>query len=177
MFKRSTVSIGIILLAITWILTGGTNISQPRESVASRSTEGSRDEDAKDKNKEGIVDFQIILQGTYSGLKDPLEKVVQSKEDWEEIWKKHVSLLVPQPPLPEIDLESYAIVVIASGEKRTGGYSVELKEVSSQGDDVLVSYKLNEPAPNSFTMQVLTQPFLMVQVLKPKGVVKLMKVR
>jgi hypothetical protein len=52
---------------------------------------------------------------------------------------------------------------------------VVIKDVSVEVDDVIVKYRLTEPQPNSFNIQVITQPFAMLKIEKPKGTVRLVK--
>lgn len=124
---------------------------------------------------EVIVVHDVLLQGTYSGFKDPLQKVIQTKQEFDDLWKKHVSVLVPQPPAPDVDFDTSLIVAIYYGEKNTSGYQILLKNVEAKGNDVVVHYRLTEPPPNSLTLQVLTQPFLLLRMEKPKGQVTLLK--
>jgi len=122
-----------------------------------------------------MVTNEIVQQGTSSGIKDAIAKVITDKKEWEELWKRHVSVLVPQPPPPPVAFDSEALVVIFVGEKRTSGYKVIVKSVTAEGNDVVVSYKLTEPPQNGFTLQVLTQPFVILKVQKPQGTVKLVR--
>lgn len=121
------------------------------------------------------ISYEIIQTGTYSGIKEPLQKVITSKQGWEEVWKKHVSVLVPQPPLPEVDFDEVSVGAIYAGEKKTSGYKVELKSVTSEGKNAVIRYSMVEPPGNSFTLQVLTQPFVLVKVAKPEGTVQFVK--
>lgn len=121
------------------------------------------------------VNYEIILQGTYSGLKEPLAKVVTNSKEWEDLWKKHVSVLVPRPPLPEVDFDSYVLAAIFTGEKRTSGYQIMLEEIVPEANNVVVRYRETEPPTNSFTLQVLTQPHIILKIEKPKGTVQLIK--
>lgn len=147
----------------------------PSAAVLAADTEKRKEETQPQPQTEVNVTYEIIQQGTYSGVKEPLAKVITDSNDWTALWKKHVSLLVPQPPSPEIDFQTAAVVAIFAGEKRTGGYQVLLQSVTAQGDDIVVRYRLVEPAQNSFTIQVLSQPFVMLKISKPKGTVKLLK--
>jgi hypothetical protein len=124
---------------------------------------------------EVIVTNEIIQQGTYSGMKDPLAQVITTSKDWEDLWKKHTSVLVPQPPVPKIDFDTEVVAVIFLGEKRTSGYRIVLKSIAAEGDDVVVTYQETTPPANSFTLQVLTQPFVMIKISKPAGTVNLVK--
>jgi hypothetical protein len=121
------------------------------------------------------VTYEILQQGTYSGIKEAVAKVITTEKEWQELWKKHVSMLVPQPPLPEVDFQTYNLAVIFSGEKRTSGYQIILKQIVPEANDVVVHYHETEPPANSFTLQVFTQPYLILKIPKPKGSIKLLK--
>jgi hypothetical protein len=101
--------------------------------------------------------------------------VITDAKEWEDLWKKHVSVLVPQPPIPQIDFNDFVIVAIFSGEKRTSGYQIVLKYIAFEVDNVVVKYHETEPPENSFTLQVLTQPHIILKIEKPKGAVLLTK--
>ncbi len=137
-------------------------------------------EEKKSKNDEEeqtqtmpTISYEVLLEGTFSGIKEPLQKVITTNEEWEELWKKHVSVIVPQPPVPEIDFESNVVAALFAGEKMKSGYQIRLKEVVPQGKDVIVRYKMVEPPENSFTLTVLTQPFIFIKIPKPEGTVQL----
>ena len=119
------------------------------------------------------VNYEVLLDGTYSGITNPLQKVITNKEEWQELWKKHISVIVPQPPVPEVDFDNYVVVAIYAGEKKNSGYQVKVKEVLPVGDNVTIRYKLIEPPANSFTLQVIIQPFVLLKVEKPVGTVQL----
>ena len=54
--------------------------------------------------------MKFYLEGTYSGIKESLQKVITTNEEWQQLWKKHVSVIVPQPPVPEVDFENNVVV-------------------------------------------------------------------
>lgn len=123
-----------------------------------------------------IVSYETIKEGTSSGFREPLAKVVTSEPEWKDLWKKHVSILVPQPLLPEVDFQEENVIAIFAGEKKTSGYRVVIKDVSYKENNIVVTYKLTEPPSNSFTLQVVTQPFVLLKVRKPAtGTIQLAK--
>lgn len=124
---------------------------------------------------EVTVTYEIIQQGTYSGIKEAAARVITTKKDWEELWKKHTSVLVPQPPVPELNFDTDVVAVIFSGEKRTSGYRIVIKSIAAEGNDVVVQYMETEPPADSFTLQVLTQPFVMIKISIPVGSIRLSK--
>jgi hypothetical protein len=133
----------------------------------------SKDENEEQTQTMPTISYEVLLEGTFSGIKEPLQKVITTNQEWEDLWKKHVSVIVPQPPVPEIDFENTVVAAIFQGEKNKGGYQVRLKEIIPQGKDVVVHYKLVEPPENSFTLSVLTQPFILIKIPKPEGTVQL----
>jgi len=133
----------------------------------------SKDEKEEQTQTMPTIAYEVLLEGTFSGIREPLQKVISTNEEWEDLWKKHVSVIVPQPPVPEIDFENTVVAAIFAGEKNKSGYQVRLKEVVSQGKDVVLRYKMVEPPENSFTLSVITQPFLFVKIPKPEGTVQL----
>src|SRR5262245_17536426 len=121
--------------------------------------------DEKSKNEEEeqtqtmpTISYEILLEGTYSGIKEPIQKVISSNEEWEQLGKKHINVIVPQPPVTEVDFENYVVAALFAGEKRTSGYQIRLKEIAPEGTNIIVRYKMVEPPENSFLLQVLTQP-------------------
>ena len=125
---------------------------------------------------EVIVNYQLIHQGTYSGIREPIAKVITTEAEWEELWKRHVSVIVPQPLLPKIDLNANVIAAIFSGEKKTSGYRIIVKSIKYDGQNIKITYHETQPPETSFTLQVLSQPYIMLQIPKPaSGTVELVK--
>lgn len=122
------------------------------------------------------VTFDVFQKGTYSGIKDAMTKVITTQAEWEEFWKKHVSVIVPQPPVPEVDFNTSVLAVITLGEKPSSGYQIVLKTVEFNGDDIEVTYHTTSPPEHGFTLQVVTQPYIVLRIQKPAkaGVVKLL---
>lgn len=133
----------------------------------------SKDEKEEQTQTMPTITYEVLLEGTFSGIREPIQKVITTNEEWEDLWKKHVSVIVPQPPVPEIDFENTVVAAIFAGEKNKSGYQVRLKEIVPEGKDVILHYKLVEPPENSFTLTVITQPFLLVKIPKPEGTVQL----
>jgi hypothetical protein len=55
-------------------------------------------------------------------------------------------------------------VYIALGERRTGGYHINIDSVEQSGDRILVSYSEIKPADNEMVTQVLTYPWIVLKV-------------
>lgn len=55
-------------------------------------------------------------------------------------------------------------VLIALGQRRTGGYSVEVVDVVALQDRIRVTYREHKPAPDTLTTQVITYPYTLIEV-------------
>lgn len=134
------------------------------------------DKDKKSDEEETVpVTYDVFQKGTYSGIKEAMAKVITTQAEWEDFWKKHTSVIVPQPPIPEVDFATSELAAITLGEKSTSGYQIVVKSVEFNGDDIEVTYRTTSPPDHGFTLQVLTQPYLVLRIQKPAGagVVKL----
>ena len=163
----------ILILFLTGVRQTQAQQSQPQSPPQTQSQPQTQEGEI---TQTGVtVNYEVLQQGTYSGMRTPLQNVIKNQKDWEALWKKHVSMLIPQPPLPDVDFKVSVIAAIFTGEKNTSGYQIILKSVSAEGNDVVVHYRQTEPPANSLTLQVTTQPFLMLRIDRPAGVVQLIK--
>jgi hypothetical protein len=83
------------------------------------------------------------------------------------LWQAHTSLTVPAKPLPAVDFDKEMVVAVFSGEKRSGGYGIEvariIEEVSAKRQLRVIVHETNPP-PRAITIQALTQPYHMVRI-------------
>jgi hypothetical protein len=118
------------------------------------------------------VKFETVVKGTNSGIRRAETKVVTSDKEWEQFWKQHSSITSPSPAAPKVDFAKQVVVVVMTGEKMTGGYTVEVTRIELKKETATVHYKETKPKETNFTIQVLTQPFHFVRMDRPKGQVK-----
>lgn len=114
----------------------------------------------------------MMAKGNFSGIQEPAQMVVTNATQWAEIWAKHSAQKRPAEPVPEIDFEKETVLFVALGQKRTGGYAVEIAEVKRMEGKVEVLVKTRKPKPGGFQLQALTAPFHAVAVPKISGAVK-----
>jgi PrcB C-terminal len=55
-------------------------------------------------------------------------------------------------------------VILALGERNTGGYQIEVHEVVQKGNLVLIRAQEKTPKPDGFVSQVITHPMLVLSV-------------
>jgi hypothetical protein len=110
------------------------------------------------------VSFSTIAKGAQSGIVVPRHLVIRDRGAWEKLWTEHTSIFIPPPPPPPVDFSSEMVVGVYSGEKPTGGFSVEIREVHRTKAGLIVRYVEEGPSPGAMTSSVLTQPFHLIRL-------------
>ena len=114
------------------------------------------------------VPFSTIEKGITSGIQERKLIVLKTAKEWRDLWQAHSSIRIPPPPLPSVDFDREMIVAVFSGEKRSGGYGIEIAKIEEDGakGQLRVFFRETQPPPGSMTLQALTQPFDIVKTNK-----------
>ena len=108
-----------------------------------------------------------------SGFTAPTELVVRDAAAWREAWGQITGPIVPQPERPAVDFGREAVVVVAAGERWTGGWTVTVDSVApTNGGGLTVSYTLSGPGAGCVAAQTITSPVDVVRVPRPSGEVR-----
>ena len=111
-----------------------------------------------------LPDIDTIDKGEYSGKVTREQFVMESLDQWGEFWDRHASVHVPAPNAPEVDFSEEMVVAVFSGEKPTGGYSIEITQVEPGEDKVTIFFEEVSPERGQPVTEALTQPFHIVKV-------------
>lgn len=115
------------------------------------------------------VTFSTVAKGFHSGILLPRRLVIRERGEWEKLWLEHASIFIPPPPLPPVDFSREMVVALYSGEKPTGGFSVEIREVVRTEGNLVVRYVEQSPSPGAVRSSVLTQPFHIIRLDRAPG--------
>lgn len=140
---------------------------------------------ALNSNAQRIDDFRPPLeekflewQGSYGGLKEPKVMVIKDQDTWDGIYR----MISGGGVKLSLDFSHYMVIAIFMGEKRTGGYSVnilraeemdgvEVMEYTEKGKGkvrplsqiakkvFVVEYEEISPGPNSLITMAITSPY------------------
>jgi len=69
----------------------------------------------------------------------------------------------------ELDFKKHSIVILAVGQRPSGGYSVEIGGVVVADGNVKIQWKEKRPDPDTITTAVITYPGIAVLISKPTG--------
>jgi hypothetical protein len=113
--------------------------------------------------------IRTLAKGGFSGFQEPAEIVVTNATQWAEVWKKHSAQQKPAKPAPEVNFEKETVVLVSLGQKRSGGYSVEITGLEESDGKTRVIVKTTAPKPGGIQLQAITSPFHIVAVPRIKG--------
>jgi hypothetical protein len=70
--------------------------------------------------------------------------------------------------LVQIPWSRESVIAVFAGQKPTGGYSVAVREIRQEGNDLVVLVEETRPGPGDIVTQALTHPWAMVTVAQPE---------
>ena len=112
------------------------------------------------------LSIATVAKGHRSGIREPLQTVIRNQDEWNPIWKRHSSIDTNPSIAPIIDFNREMVVGVFLGEKRMGGYEVEIVRAERRDSSLYFYYQEKSPPPGAMITQVLTQPFHLVRVAK-----------
>lgn len=93
-----------------------------------------------------------------SQLRQPKQLVIRDQAAWVDAWASLWPVGAPIAAPPNVDFGREMIVLVALGERPTGGYSILVDSAGSNANGVTVWVGTSSPAPHCGTTQALTQP-------------------
>lgn len=104
-----------------------------------------------------------IAQSAHCGLTAPGHLTVAGSEDLDKLEGlpgRNLSLA----PLREIDFSVEKVVLVAAGQKPTGGYAVTLVDSEIEDEELRLTVSTKSPGPGELVAQMLTTPCAAIAV-------------
>jgi hypothetical protein len=115
--------------------------------------------------------FTRMLTQRTSGFDEPAELVIRDRAALEAAWAR-VFNQVQGNPAPAVDFTRESVLLVALGNRSTGGHDVHVEAVSRSGDGAVVRYSATSPGPGCVTTQGVTSPVDVVRVPRIAGTVR-----
>ena len=113
-----------------------------------------------------------LFRAATSDLTEPAELVVGDAASWEATWELLTAATVPAPHRPAVDFSREVVLVVAAGERPSGGWGVTIDAVEAADGGLAVSYTVAGPAPECVAAQLMTAPVDVVRAVRPAGAVR-----
>jgi len=100
------------------------------------------------------------VDGCASSRSSEQQVVARSQADFDAMWRASCG---PNPE-PSVDFAGRTVLAYFWGEKRTGGFSTEVVNVTDSGAQVEVRVARDSPGPGCATAQIVTHPADVVSI-------------
>lgn len=107
--------------------------------------------------------FREIGSGTFSGFTEQQVVAVRDEATWVKVREQ---LVFGSGAAPPIDFAADTLVLVALGQRPTGGYTVRVESVARRGGVLEISAVEQAPGGSCVTIQALTQPFQVIAVTR-----------
>ena len=104
-----------------------------------------------------------LASGRFGPCVAPRREVVRDAARWSQVWAEVQPTRSAPPP---VDFDGQIALVACLGERRTGGYAIEIVAVEVGETELVVTVRESAPPPGAMTAQALTQPFHAVRVAR-----------
>ncbi|MBC7541823.1 MAG: hypothetical protein H7338_03750, partial [Candidatus Sericytochromatia bacterium] len=109
---------------------------------------------------------QLIAQGPTSGVKQPVNVVIQNAEEWNAVWGVHAKGIPQAQSQPAIDLTKRSIIGIFLGEQTQGVSGIAIDSIEPGNGKVIIKGHVVGGG------QAAAQPFLIMSVPKTSATVE-----
>jgi hypothetical protein len=92
--------------------------------------------------------------------------VVSNEAELLQLWNQAYGTQLSVPAVPEVNFDRETIVAVFSSTKPTGGYGLSVEEVTVDGTDAYIDLIETSPPADAMTTQALTQPWIMLRILR-----------
>lgn len=103
-----------------------------------------------------------LFQSPISGVQTARREVIDSDVAWSATWMELAGNVSPTPPTPEVDFSTHIALLVSMGERPSGGYAIEIRDLVYDASALTVVVREVSPGPGCFTTMALTSPALVV---------------
>jgi hypothetical protein len=104
-----------------------------------------------------------------SNLREPARLVVEDETAWAEIWARAFGAGDAAPPRPSVDFARERVLVVALGERTSGGFSILVEGVLETSGGYVARVVSTAPGPRCAVITMMTQPVDVVRLPRAKG--------
>jgi hypothetical protein len=108
----------------------------------------------------------------YSGLIEPQRLVVRDQVTWAEAWAAIWRGHSPTPELPTVDFAREMLVIVALGERPTGGYTILVDSAATTTEGLTVWIRIMAPGSGCGVTTALSQPVDVARLPRSDGAVR-----
>ncbi len=110
----------------------------------------------------GPVETRTISSGAYAAAKPESPQSAAAFDDatYRRLW----STMIGGGEAPAVDFASESIVFLLAGSKPTGGWTIEVRGATVEGETLVLDAAIKGPPPDAIVTQAFTSPYAVVAV-------------
>ncbi|NOY12070.1 MAG: protease complex subunit PrcB family protein [Archaeoglobi archaeon] len=113
--------------------------------------------------EENQVKFDVIGKGYFSNVAEKKYMVIRSTDEFRDFVNE--TGVIFQPP----DFNTTMVIAVFMGERKTGGYEINIGKILEEDGKLVVYVDLYEPSDTCLVTSVITSPFQVVKLKKFDG--------
>ncbi len=110
------------------------------------------------------VPMRTLAQGQQSGVGQRERLVIETDEDWNAFWQKHVRLLSTPPAAPEVNFTTERVIAVVIDSRPSGCWTADITNALTDGEQVQVEVHTNGPKDGTSCPTVVSFPFHFIAV-------------
>ncbi|KXK50798.1 MAG: hypothetical protein UZ05_CHB002001562 [Chlorobi bacterium OLB5] len=110
--------------------------------------------------------MEIVIDGTYSGVDEKREMLINNNDDYQKIMNEVYKNLDQMPRIPVVDFTKNSLVAVFIGERRNGGFLVNIDSILEGSKSITVNVTETTPGVNCMVTDVITKPYTIVKIPK-----------
>jgi len=137
---------------------------------------------------QNVLKFETMEGGTNSCIKDAVNVVARTKEEWTSLYNKHIackdidsdtnsdstasSAGLAVFSIPSLDFDKQMVVGVFLGNRPSSGYNVKVTQIIDQKDSIEVYATETTPDTDKMSLTVMTAPYHIIKLDKSNKTVK-----
>jgi hypothetical protein len=111
----------------------------------------------------GPVELRTISRGANASARPSQPQAVAAFDDaaYQRLWTSMIGGGEPQA----IDFATESAVFLLIGPKPTGGWSIDVRGATVEGETLVVDAAIKPPPPDAFVTQAFTSPYVVIAVM------------
>lgn len=113
------------------------------------------------------VQWEVLARGSQAvGVDRPSYRLIRDQAELLNVWNLAHGAALEVPPVPTVNFANETVLAIFRGTRPTGGYAIDVRDVTLDGGDLLVDVRLVDPGADAVVTQALTSPWVILRVLR-----------
>lgn len=113
------------------------------------------------------VTWKVLAQGQHAvGFPKPTYELVGGQDQLTNLWYQAYGSQLQVPQVPSVDFSRETVLAVFDGQRPTGGYGIDVRDVTVQNGELYVDMVKTSPKKGQITTQGLTSPWVMIEVMR-----------